>query len=78
VDVGARLEIYEQLRGLAAAGAGLIVVTTEIEEALTLCDRVIVIYDGAVIASMECSETSEQEVFVAMQGVAPDGGTVVA
>jgi hypothetical protein len=31
-----------------------------------------------VIASRECSETSEQEVFVAMQGVAPDGGTVVA
>jgi ABC-type sugar transport system ATPase subunit len=72
VDVGARVEIYEQLRALAVAGAGLIIVTTDIEEALTLCDRVIVIYEGAVVASMRTSESTERDVFVAMQGVVPE------
>ena len=71
VDVGARAEIYEQLRSLAATGTGLIIVTTEIDEAMTLCDRVVVIYQGRVMASLLRSETTEQEIFLAMQGLPP-------
>jgi ribose transport system ATP-binding protein len=48
VDVGARVEIYELIRNAADTGAGAIVVSSEFEELEVLCDRVLVLRDGAI------------------------------
>ncbi|WP_413803756.1 sugar ABC transporter ATP-binding protein [Streptomyces iranensis] len=57
IDVGARLNIYQIVRGLIERRKAVVVVTSEAEEALTLCNRVIVLRDG-VIAGEFVSKTS--------------------
>ncbi|MCW2567799.1 MAG: transporter related protein [Mycobacterium sp.] len=50
VDVGARLEIHRLLRRLADDGTATLLVTSDIEEAVNLSDRLLVVRDGAVVS----------------------------
>jgi ABC-type sugar transport system ATPase subunit len=50
VDIGARSEIYKQLRQLAASGVVVLFFTTDIEEVQELADRVVTIFRGAVVS----------------------------
>ncbi len=47
VDVGAKYDIHALLRELAAAGAGVLVASTDQEELLQICSRILVLRDGA-------------------------------
>ena len=73
VDVGARLDIYEALRALADTGAGILVVTPDIEEVLSLCQRVVVCFAGKVSAEIDSADATEESLFLAMQGFRPEG-----
>jgi len=59
VDVGAKAGIYELLAGAAAAGAGLIVCSSDVKELLLICDRVMVLSDGMISAELGRSQMSE-------------------
>jgi ribose transport system ATP-binding protein len=48
VDVGAKEEIYAIVRQLAADGAGVLLISSEIEEVLMISDRVVVMREGKV------------------------------
>ena len=48
IDVGAKAEIYRVMRELSAQGIGIIFATSEIEEAMALSDRIIVMADGRI------------------------------
>ncbi|GAA4638380.1 sugar ABC transporter ATP-binding protein [Actinoallomurus vinaceus] len=62
VDVGARSEIYGQIRGLAEEGVAVLLVSSEIPEVLGLADRVLVVRDGRVIAEHDAAELDEHRV----------------
>lgn len=49
VDVGAKVEIYRELGELAASGAAILVVSSDFEELIGLCDRILVVRDGRVV-----------------------------
>ncbi len=49
VDVGARLELHRLLRALADEGTGQLLVTSDIEEAVGLSDRLLIVRDGQVV-----------------------------
>jgi ribose transport system ATP-binding protein len=68
VDVGAKLEIYRQLEALAATGAGIIVVSTDLPEILGISDRVLVFYRGTIIDELDPRRVTEQELLLSMQG----------
>ena len=53
VDVGAKAEIYRQLRELAGQGLGVLVASSELPELLGLCDRIVVMQAGVTVASFE-------------------------
>ena len=53
VDVGAKAEIYRQLRELADQGLGVLVASSELPELLGLCDRIVVMQAGVTVASFE-------------------------
>ena len=53
VDVGAKAEIYRQLRELARGGLGVLVASSELPELLGLCDRIVVMQQGRTIASFD-------------------------
>ena len=48
VDVGARVELHKLLRKLADSGTGQLVVTSDIEEAVQICDRLLIFREGRV------------------------------
>lgn len=52
VDVGARIEIHQLLREMAARGTAILLVTSDAEEAVSVSDRVIVIRDGLQVADL--------------------------
>lgn len=49
IDVSAKAEVLARLRQLAASGRGVIVVSSEIDEILDVCDRAIVLWRGEVV-----------------------------
>ena len=48
IDVGTKAEIYRLLRRLADAGAAMLLYSTDYAELIGCCDRVLVLYGGAV------------------------------
>jgi ABC-type sugar transport system ATPase subunit len=53
VDVGAKQEIFAIIRQLARQGNSVIVFSSELPEVLNLCDRIGLLYDGALKAVIE-------------------------
>ncbi len=68
VDVGAKSEIYRQLEGLAQAGAGILVVSTDLPEVLGIADRIVVLFRGRVAARLDPATATESDLLLAMQG----------
>jgi ribose transport system ATP-binding protein len=52
VDVGSRAEVHEVIRGLARDGAALLVISSDNEELVALCDRVIVMAEGRISGTL--------------------------
>ena len=62
IDVAAKAEVAAIVRATAAGGAGVLVVDSEVEELLALCDRVYVMHRGRISGELEGSEMSEDQV----------------
>lgn len=62
VDVGAREEIYQILRRAAAAGSGIVVLSSSAAELEQLCDRVIVFSRGKAVRQLIGDEVSEHAI----------------
>lgn len=69
VDIGARRTISLQARELAKSGAGVLVLTSEVDELLEIADRVIVLVDGEPRLDTYLSETSREEIVHEMSEV---------
>ena len=50
VDVGSKAEIRSIVRETAAEGVGVLLITAEIDELISLCDRVLVMFRGRIVA----------------------------
>jgi ABC-type sugar transport system ATPase subunit len=61
VDVGAKAEIHDRLRATAAAGTGLLVSSSEHDELLELCDRILVMSRGRIVASLHPEHATDGE-----------------
>ena len=59
VDVGAKAEIYRQLRELAGGGLGVLVASSELPELLGLCDRIVVMQAGVTVASFDAGVSED-------------------
>jgi ribose transport system ATP-binding protein len=62
VDVGAKAEIYALLREFTNAGGAVLTASSELVELLGLCDRILVVRRRQIVAELEASQTSEEEV----------------
>jgi ABC-type sugar transport system ATPase subunit len=59
VDVGAKREIYRLLADAREEGVGILVSSSETEELLLLCDRILVMARGRIVASLERAQATE-------------------
>ncbi|HEV2502134.1 MAG TPA: sugar ABC transporter ATP-binding protein [Mesorhizobium sp.] len=62
VDVGAKAEIYALLRGLADKGLALLVVSSELPELITLCDRILVMSKHRIAGEVAREDFSEERI----------------
>jgi len=62
IDVGAKAEIYQLIRNLAANGVSVIVISSEMEEVLGISDRIAVMHEGRLTGILNRSQFSEEAV----------------
>lgn len=62
IDVGAKRDIYEIINSLAAEGRGIIVISSETEELMGICDRIIVMAEGRMTGELQRSEFSQKRI----------------
>ena len=69
IDVGAKNEIYEIIDTLAASGVSVIMVSSEMQENISLCDRILVLYEGSLTGELTHAEANEQRIITHMSGL---------
>ena len=69
VDVGVKSEIYQLLRQIANNGTSIIVVSSELPELLTLCDRIMVMSQGRKMGELTHFEATEEKLLQLSTGL---------
>lgn len=62
VDVAAKAEIYRIMRDLASKGVMIIIVSSDMEEIITVSDRIIVMHEGGITAQLLPAEFTEEDI----------------
>lgn len=68
IDVGAKSEIYDVIHELSENGMSVIVVSSEMQEIMALCDRIIVMYEGKISGELKHSDFTEEQIMTYMSG----------
>jgi len=73
IDVGAKYAVYELMESLARQGVGIIMISSELPEILGMTDRVVVLHDGEVSATLVTANTNQEEIlsYAAGLGTSP-------
>ena len=66
IDVGAKYEIYSIINGLADAGKGVVVISSEMPELLGISDRIYVMNEGRMVGEMPAKEASQEKIMRAI------------
>jgi len=62
IDVNAKSEVYELINELTAEGKGILLVSSELPEILTLSDRILVLANGTIIADLDRKEATKEKI----------------
>jgi ribose transport system ATP-binding protein len=62
VDIGSKIDIYRILEGTAAAGATVLLMSTEFKDLAGLCDRVIVLNKGRIVGDLSGAQLTEDRI----------------
>jgi ribose transport system ATP-binding protein len=62
IDVGAKYAIYELMEELSRSGVGVIMISSELPEILGMTDRVLVLHEGSLAATLRTRETTQEEI----------------
>ena len=73
VDVGTARILHDAIIGIAAAGAGVLVISADLNELRTLCHRIVVLREGGLVAELPPT-ASDEDIGRAMLGVADRSG----
>lgn len=78
IDVGAKAGIFKLVAEAAAAGAGVLVCSSDAKELAQICDRVLVLRDGDLVADLTRPQLSEAALISASLGPLEDDGRTAA
>jgi ribose transport system ATP-binding protein len=70
VDVGAKVEIYQLMNRLTDAGAGIVMISSDLPEVLGMSDRILVMHRGRLCAEFDASDATQERVLAAALGLA--------
>jgi general nucleoside transport system ATP-binding protein len=70
LDIGAYGYVHTQLRELREAGAGVLLISEDLDELHSLCDRIAVLFRGRVVGTLTADEATSERLGVMMTGEA--------
>ena len=60
--MGAKVDIYRMIRQLADAGTAVLMISSELPEIVGMCDRVVVMREGAITGELSGGDISEESI----------------
>jgi ABC-type sugar transport system ATPase subunit len=72
VDVGAKAEIYRIMNDFVRTGGAILLISSEMEEILGMCDRVLVMRGGGLMADLPGDRLTQQEILNYALGTAKE------
>ncbi|WP_120506151.1 sugar ABC transporter ATP-binding protein [Rahnella bruchi] len=71
VDIKAKTDVFRLIDGLAQHGKGIIYASGEFAELVGLCDRILVLWDGRIVAELDAANVDEETLLVYSTGGTP-------
>ncbi len=68
VDIATKEDVYEVIHALAREGYVMLVVTSDLEEAMVIADRIVVMRSGRVVGEWKAEDTTQEQVLAAATG----------
>ena len=62
IDVGAKQEIYQLMNRLTAAGAGILMISSDLPEILGMSDRILVMHRGRIAGKLAAGEATQEKI----------------
>jgi len=62
IDIGAKAEVHQILRALAAEGVGIIIISSDLPEVLSLADRILVMREGRIVGEFDGEVATDESV----------------
>jgi rhamnose transport system ATP-binding protein len=75
VDIGAKVEVHRIISDLAAAGLGIVLISSDLPEVLAMSDRILVLHEGRLKAEIARADATEERVMFAATGQASEGSS---
>ena len=60
IDVGAKVEVYRQMTDFARQGGGVLFVSSDFDELIGMCDRIVVMVKGRMVKELQRAEFSQE------------------
>jgi len=71
IDIGVKAEFYDMINRLAASGRAILLISSELPELLSLCDRILVMSEGELTANLSGATATQEEI---LQAAVPKKG----
>ena len=68
IDIGAKHEIYKIMQGLTDVGCTIVFTSSDLEEIITVSDRIMVLYDGKIVRILQRNEFSKEQLLHCADG----------
>lgn len=75
IDVAAKHDIYTIMDELAHKGKGIICTSSDLDELMKICDRIIVVYKGEIVYETLKKDFNKNKIYIAMNGEKLGGST---
>jgi len=72
IDVGAKVEVYNLVNDLLAAGKAVIMISSEMDECMGMADRIMVMHEGNVMGTLERKDFTQEKLMYAASGIGFD------
>ncbi|MBU4350068.1 hypothetical protein KJ599_07075 [bacterium] len=69
IDIATKLSILRMIKNKISQSAGVIITSPGVEDLLTVCDRILVLFKGEITCEFERKDFNEFRIYSAMQGL---------
>ena len=68
IDVGTKTQVHQRISELASAGFPVLLISSDLPEVLAMCDRILVVAGGKIVAEFTRAEATQEKIMTAAGG----------